>query len=105
MHLRVVARVDDVAAVDTGDGTQDPHRFSDLSRSRVHATGAQRHRNTTCNQRFDRFCVARVHIPIGAKQRPVNISDEDAGGQFAVLAGAAPTGYTETRFLVRESCS
>jgi hypothetical protein len=46
-----------------------------------------------------------MHIPIGAKQRPVNISDEDAGGQFAALAGAAPTGYTETRFLVRESCS
>jgi len=25
--------------------------------------------------------------------------------QFAVLAGTAPSGYTETRFLVRESCS
>jgi hypothetical protein len=94
-----------VAAVDTGDGTQDPHRFRDFSRAGIHAPGAQSHRDAACYQRFDRFCVARMHIPIGAKQRPVNISDEDAGCQFAVLAGAAPTGYTETRFLVRDSCS
>ena len=54
-----------------------------------------------------------------AKQRPVNIGDEDAAGvrapartkrvrQFAALeatAGTEPSGYTETRFFVRESCS
>jgi hypothetical protein len=71
----------------------------------MQAPGAQGHRDAARNQRCDRFRIARVHVPIGAKQRPVNISDEDARGQFAVLAGAAPTGYTETRFLVRESCS